>query len=46
MADIDDNFTITTELKIFNLNQSKVANTYFMVSEILAGETKKIMENN
>ena len=46
MADIDDNFTKITELKSFNPNQIKVANTYFMVSEIFTGETKKFMENN
>ena len=46
MANIDDNFTKYTELKSFNPNQIKVANTYFMVSEIVAGKTKEFMENN
>ena len=46
MADIDDKFTKYTELKSFNPNQIKVANTYFMVSEIVAGKTKEFMENN
>ena len=46
MADIDDNFTKIAELKSFNTNQIKVANTYFMVNEIFTGETKEFMENN
>ena len=46
MADIDDIFTKITELKSFNPNHIKVANTYFMVSEIFTGENKKSMENN
>ena len=46
IADINDNFTKITELKSFNPNQIKVANIYFMVSEIFTGETKKLVENN
>ena len=46
MADINNNFTKITELKSFNPNQIKVANTYFMVSEIFTGKTKIFMENN
>ena len=46
MADIDDNFTKIIELKSFNPNQIKVANTYFVVSDIFTGETKKFVENN
>ena len=46
IADIDDNFTKITELKSFNPNQIKVANIYFIVSEIFTGETKKLVENN
>ena len=46
MADINDNFAKVTKIKSFNPNQIKVTNTYFMVSEIFTGETKKIMEND
>ena len=46
MADTDDNFTKMTEQKSLNSNQIKVANIYFMVSEIFTGKTKKLMENN
>ena len=46
MADINDNYTKITELKSFNPNQIKVANTYFMVSEHFTRETKKFVENN
>ena len=46
MADIDDNFRKIIELKSLYLNQIRVANIYFMVSEIFTGMTKKFMENN
>ena len=46
MADIDEDFTKIAELKSFNTNQIKVANTYFIVNEIFTGETKEFMENN
>ena len=45
MAGIDDNFTNITEQESLNSKQIKVANIYFMVSEIFTGKTKKIMEN-
>ena len=44
MADIDDNFTKITDLKSFNPNQIRVANTYFMVSEIFTGVSKRFIE--
>ena len=43
---IDDNFTKITEQKSINSNQIKVANIYFMLSEIFTGKTKKLIENN
>ena len=46
MADIDGSLTKITEQERLNLNQTKVANIYFMVSEIFTGETKKLIENN
>ena len=46
MADIDDNFTKITDLESFNPNQIRVAITYFMVSEIFTGESKRFIENN
>ena len=45
MVDINNNFTKIIELKCFNSNQIKVANTYFMVNEIFTGEATKFMEN-
>ena len=46
MGGIDDNFTNITEQESLNSKQVKVANIYFMVSEIFTGNTKKFMENN
>ena len=46
MAGIDDNFTNITAQESLNSKQIKVANIYFMVSEIFTGNTKKFMENN
>ena len=46
MADINSNFTKIIELKSFNSKEIKVANTYFLVTEIFTGQTKKFMENN
>ena len=46
MADTSNNFTKITELKSFDSNEIKVANTYFMVSEIFTRESKKFVENN
>ena len=42
MADISNNFRKITELKSFDSNEIKVANTYFMVNEIFTRESKKI----
>ena len=46
MADIDNNFKKIAKLERFNQNQIKVANTYFMVSEIFTGMAKKLVQNN
>ena len=46
MAGIDDNFTKITEQKTFNSHQIKVANIYFMVSEIFTEKTKQLIEKN
>ena len=46
MVGIDNIFRKIIEQKSLNLNQIKLANIYFMVSEIFTGKTKKFIENN